>query len=300
MAGGALAAAAPAGSPSGRPLDPLMRAALYLGTLLVFLAGVQLFVLTKMTDRLFAWTIDAAPTAAFLGAFYWTSVPLALGSARQRTWDRARVGVPGVLVFLWLTLATTLIHVDKFHFDSPDFLPKTAAWVWVLIYALDPILISVALVRQLRRPGEDPPHRAPVGAVYLVAVGASATIVLAVGIGLFATPRWAAGWWPWPLTPLTARAMASWLIGLGIVLGTAILERDWLRIRFATVAYAVLGVLELIALARYAEEIDWDSPVAWALVAFFAGAVVIGTFGWVRSIRKSSSLDPTESISPTS
>src|SRR5207244_13401937 len=32
--------------------------------------------------------------------------------------------------------------------------------------------------------------------------------------------------WPWRLTPLTARAIASWLIGLGIVLVWAILERD--------------------------------------------------------------------------
>jgi hypothetical protein len=269
-----------------------MRAALYLGSFLVFLAGVQLFVLTTMTDRLFAWTIASANSAAFLGAFYWTSVPLAFSSARQQTWDRARVGVPGVLVFLWLTLATTLIHADKFHFSSPMLLAKGAAWVWLLIYAIDPVLISVALVRQLRLPGGDRPREAPVGAGYLVAVAVSAAIILALGVGLFATPDWAAGWWPWALTPLTARAMASWLIGLGIVLVTAVFERDWLRIRPATGAYALLGALELIALARFSGEVDWSSWVAWALVAFFATALLVGTYGALRSRRAPIQSDP--------
>src|SRR5712691_4655031 len=53
---------------------PLMRVALYVGSFLVFLAGIQLFVLTTRTDHYFAWTIANPFTAAFLGAFYWTAI----------------------------------------------------------------------------------------------------------------------------------------------------------------------------------------------------------------------------------
>ena len=280
---GPAVAATPGASTLGRTVDPLMRTALYLGTVLVFLAGIQLSVLTTTTDRFFAWTIAAANSAAFLGAFYWTSVPLAFTSARAPTWDRARVGVPGVLVFLWLTLATTAIHADKFHFHSPMFLAKSAAWVWLLIYAIDPVLLSVALLRQVRAPGVDPPRVAPAGRRYLMAIGVGAAVVLAVAIGLFVTPDWAARWWPWPLTPLTARAIASWLAGLGVVMATAVFERDWIRIRGANVAFTLLGVLELIGLARFRHEVDWRNLASWALVGFFAGAVLIGAYGVIRS-----------------
>jgi hypothetical protein len=268
-----------------RPLDPLMRAALYLGSLLVFLAGVQLFVFTRETERLFAWTIAAANSAAFLGAFYWTSVPLAFLSARERTWERARVGVPGVLVFLVLTLATTVIHFDKFHFQSSAPIAKGAAWVWLLIYAVDPLLIAVALVRQLRMPGRDGPRTRPLGSLFRATLGLNSGLVLAVAVALFAAPLWAARWWPWELTPLTARAMASWLLGLGVVQLTSVMDNDWARIRSATIAYTVLGALELVALARFSGEVDWANPVAWLFVAFFAGVLTIGSYGWYQANR---------------
>src|SRR5207249_10716137 len=39
---------------------------------------------TTRTDHYFAWTIANPMTAAFLGAFYWTAIPLAFLSAGQR------------------------------------------------------------------------------------------------------------------------------------------------------------------------------------------------------------------------
>ena len=139
-----------------RTQAPLMGVALYVGSFLVFLAGIQLFVLTTSTDHYFAWTIANPMTAAFLGTFYWTAIPLAFLSARQRVWAHARVGVPGVLIFLWATLLTTLLHLGKFHFSSPDQFAKGAAWLWLLIYAADPVLVSAGLMLQLRAAGGDP------------------------------------------------------------------------------------------------------------------------------------------------
>ena len=258
---------------------PLMRVALYTGSCLVFLAGIQLFVLTTRTDHYFAWTIANPLTAAFLGAFYWTAIPLAFLSARRRVWADARVGVPGVLVFLWATLLTTLLHLGKFHFSSPDRFAKGAAWLWLIIYSADPVLVSVALVFQLRAGGADPARAAPLSTWYRSLLVAQSLVTPAVGVILFAAPGWAAGWWPWALTPLTARAMASWLLGLGVVLATAFLENDWVRVRAATAAYAVLGILELVVLVRYGDHVSWASPGAWIYLGFVLSVLFAGGYG---------------------
>jgi hypothetical protein len=56
-----------------RRITPTMRRMLYIAATLVFIAGIQLFVLTEHTDRFFAWTIGVPLTAAFLGAGYWAN-----------------------------------------------------------------------------------------------------------------------------------------------------------------------------------------------------------------------------------
>jgi hypothetical protein len=269
------------GDPTPRPVIPFMRAMLLLGALLVSLAGIQLFFLTRRTDHYFAWTISVPLTAAFLGAFYWTSTPLALFSGLERVWVRARVAVPGVLLFLWATLATTLLHLGKFHFHSTDRFAQGAAWLWLIIYAADPPLVLIAFWLQLRSPGVDPPRRDPLPVWYRAAVAAQAVVMLAVGVALFAAPTWVGRWWPWPITPLTARAMASWLLGLGGVLATAVWENDWIRIRIATVAYAVLGVLQFVAAARYSGDLK-GGPAEGIYLVFVGVVLVLGAFGLVR------------------
>jgi len=110
---------------------------------------------------------------------------------------------------------------------------------------------------------------------------------LAVGASLFARPGTAAHLWPWPLTPLTARAVASWLIGLGIVLVWAILERDWRRLEPATLAYLVLGVVQFVAIARYPHTIDWGRPAAWIYVVTVGAVLASGVIGTVAARRAS-------------
>lgn len=258
---------------------PLMRVALGVGAFLVFLAGLQLFVLTDRTDHWFAWTIQVPLTAAFLGAFYWTSIPLAAISATRRTWVDARVGIPGVFVFLVLTLVTTLLHLKLFHFHDTDDVARGAAWLWLVIYAGDPLLVLVAWIMQSRRKGADPPRTAPTPQWFVAVLGVQAVVVLAVGISMFAAPSTAAHLWPWPLTPLTARATSSWLIGLGLVLVAGMRERDWVRLRQATIAYCVLGVLGFVAILRYPDTVAWSRPAAWVYTVMLAAVLLTGLAG---------------------
>ena len=102
--------------------DKSMRVMLLAASFLVLLSGILLYVLSEQTDKYFAWTINPPLTAAFLGAGYWASFILEFLSAREQSWEKARIAVPAVALFTLLTLIVTLIHLDKFHLNSPVFI----------------------------------------------------------------------------------------------------------------------------------------------------------------------------------
>lgn len=273
-----------------RPVLPGTRR-LFLGSVaLVLIAGVQLFVLTGSTDRFFAWTIGSEATAAFLGAGYLAAIMLEVGAARQRLWIHARIALPGVLVFILVTEIATLIHLDLFHFDSPHLPARIAAWAWLAVYTLVPVATAIVLVRQVMAPGTDPPRSSPLPRSALAGLGVQAAVLLGFGVALFvAADR--TGYWPWPLTPLTARAVGAWLIGVGVGAAQAVWERDLERVRAATVAYLLFGALQLVAAARFAGEIRWSSPAAWLYVGFLATVAITGLAGW-RMARSAAVSEP--------
>lgn len=270
---------------AARLLARSMRAVFVIGSVLVAAAGIQLFFLTERTDHWFAWTIKLPLTAAFLGAFYWTALALAWQSARKRVWIEARVGVPGVFAFITLTFVLTLLHLGSFHFHSEDSVAKGAAYLWFVIYLVDPILVAVAWWLQVGRPGVDPPRRFRLPGWYRAVLVVQAVLFVGVGAVLFAAPERTAGLWPWTLTSLTARAVGAWVIGLGLVVAQASWENAWERIRIATVAYVVLGTLQLVALARYGDQVEWGRPVAWVYVVLLASMLLLGVYGWVAGFR---------------
>ena len=234
-----------------------MRRLLYVAAALVLLAGLDLSVLTDHTDRYFAWTVTPGLTAAFLGA----------GDLEQADKDRAtaeaRIAAPAVLVFTALTLAVTILHRSRFHFDSLHPVARLWAWAWLAIYVLVPVIMIVVLAGQARAPGGDPPRRRPVPVWATTILAAQGTVLLVLGSALLMSPGRAASWWPWMLTPLTGRAIGAWQVGVGIAAAHAILERELDRLRPAAAAAAVLGALQLVALARYRSDVNWHGPAGW-------------------------------------
>src|ERR671923_107929 len=128
-----------------RPTTVGMQRMLLVASVLVFLTGIQLYMLTPYTDRFFAWTIQSPLTAAFLGGGYWASFAMEFFASRKRTWAYARIAVPAVLIFTTLTLIVTLLHLDKFHFNDPRLITRGAAWAWSIVYAVVPLLMTVLL-----------------------------------------------------------------------------------------------------------------------------------------------------------
>jgi hypothetical protein len=265
-------------------LVPGMRRLLYVAAVLVFLAGLQLFVFADRTATFFALTIRNPLAATFLGAGYWASGALEWMAARQRIWANARIAVPAVLIFTLLTLAATLTHLGLFHFgDQFTFSANAVTWAWLAIYSLVPMMLMIILALQIRAPGSDPPRSAtlPVGIRGLLF--GQAVVLLSLGTALYVAPGYAVSWWPWNLTPLLGQAIGAWLISLGIAAGQAILERDPRRLRPASVAYILLAVLLFIALARYPGSFRWSSAAGVIYLTFVATTLVTGVAGLAGS-----------------
>jgi hypothetical protein len=102
---------------------------------------------------------------------------------------------------------------------------------------------------------------------------------------LFFAPATFDALWSWPLTPLTGRAIGAWLIGYSLLVGQVIRENDRRRVRAPLLSYALWAVLQLVALARYADTPDWDSPTAWVFLAFILSVLLVATYGAAESWR---------------
>jgi hypothetical protein len=255
-----------------------MRALLVVAAVLVFLAGVQLYVFPTRTDEWFAWTIGSPMTAVFLGASYWSAVGLELTGAMARGWSTTRVAVPAVFVFTSLTFVVTMVHLGNFHLEG-SFPGGTRAvtWAWIVVYAVVPLLMLVAWAMQASA-GTDvhPPTGLP-GAVRVV-LGLLALGLLGLGTLLLLFPEQASGLWPWPLTPLTGRAVGAWLVGLGVAAGHSLRIDDGPSLVPVGVTGVVFGVLQAIALLRHGDELDWAGAPAYAYVAMLVGVTAVSVW----------------------
>jgi hypothetical protein len=252
----------------------------------VVIAGTQLFVLTGHTDRYFAWTVDQPLTAAFLGAGYWASAVLELGSARRRDWPRARFAMPAVLLFTTVTLAVTLIHLARFHLHS------TFGIAWLVVYASFPPAMAAILTHQLRAAGPGPARSVPLPTLTRTVLVVQATVLAALAIALLLATDAMRGVWPWPLTPLTAHAIGAWLAGIAYLAIHVVAQDDCEHAQTAMLSYATFGALQLVALARYPTAPEWRPAGAAAYIAFLTVMVAIGTHTWARGRRASPASGP--------
>lgn len=282
--GGTLADAE-AGIGAGDDAVPAIRWLLGAAALLVFLAGVQLFVFPLDTGTRFAWTIASPMTAVFLGASYWSAVGLELSGALARRWTVARVAVPAVFVFTSLTFVVTLVHLDRFHLaDDLPTATRAVTWAWIAVYAVVPVLMVLAWVLQARAGLAVPPATGLPTAVRLTVVSV-ALVLVGLGVALLVAPAWADAAWPWPLTPLTARAVGAWCVGLGVAAGHARLVDDAGSLGPIGVTGVLFGVFQTVALLRFGSELDWSSVAAAGYVVVLGAVTAVGAWLLVASRR---------------
>ncbi len=256
-----------------------MRILLGVAAGLVFVAGVQLFILTDHTDQYFAWTVRPPITGAFLGAAYWSSFVLEAIAASRKGWARVRIAVPTAFTFTTLTLFMTLLHLDKFHFTSNDPGAQVAAWAWLLVYLGVPPTFLLLIVRQIRVPGGDPPRRMRIPNFIRGTLWVQGAILALAGLLMFVIPEVVEPFWPWTLTPLTARAIGSWLLALSVAAFHALWEDDLDRILPGMVSYMLFGMLQIVALTRYSIWVRWSETTEIFYVLLCLSMAVVGFAG---------------------
>jgi hypothetical protein len=268
-----------------RSLTRPMRAIFAISSVFVFIAGIQLYALSQHTDFWFAWTIDPPLTAAFVGSLYLAATVLALSGARQRDWDQARVWVPAILVFIWLTLIATIVHLDKFHLEDSALVPTAAAWAWLGVYFIEPPVFSIIYRQQLRAPGSDRPCIPEIAGWFRTGSAALGLFLIGIGGLLFAAPSTSAHVWPWELTPLTARASGAWLVAIGLIEAMIGRETCWARVRWSLVSIATGTILVAVALARYSEDFRWETVPGVIFLAVLAMILAAASYGLTQARR---------------
>lgn len=244
-------------SAAGLPLDRSGRFVLALFATLTGLAVLALLIGADHTEDAFAWTIRPPLSAAFLGAAYGAGCLLVSLSLRSGRWEVARLPLATICVFAVLTLVASLLHLEAFHFGRTAVLPRAAAWLWMVVYVLVPVLlVAVLVIGERRRAAAPPPPTGPPASGLLrVSLLAHAVVLGAAGIALFLDVGPLVDSWPWPLTPLVARVMGAWLISFAVAaLASSALPLGVLVP--CSAAYALFAVLELAVLVVHRDDLE--------------------------------------------
>lgn len=266
-----------------KQIHPWFRNSFHLGSLLSLIAGIQLFMFSEQTDIYFAWTIQSSLTAATLGGFYFGTMVFGYLAARQADWARVRGPAVGLLVFMFVTLAATLLHLDKFHLASQNWLTRNVTWSWLAIYVLFPIELVAAVWLQQRLPGADSERATRLPAWFRVVLTVHGAVGTVTGLGLFFTPQALIPFWPWALTPLTARALSAWFFSFGALNLQSMRENDWRRVRVMSISYIVSGSFALAALLRYASQADLLSISGVGYLMHLLVLLGMGVYGWLQN-----------------
>ena len=242
---------------------------------LLFIAGVQLFILAEQTETYFAWTFAAPFSAAFMGAGYWAAMLHAYSGARDSSWATVRTSLPAALTATTLLTITTFLHLDKFHFDSPLFITRFVTWVWIIVYVTVPFILFAAWFIQTRLPEANVKGRYPLRAWMRGGFALLAAFALLSGLALFIAPTAMSSLWPWEVTPLAGRAISSWLTAFGMACASLALENDIKHGAGTASSLFAFCILQLIVLARYPSAIDWGKPLSSAYVIFLVLGILL-------------------------
>ncbi len=256
---------------------------------LLFIAGVQLFVLSERTETYFAWTFASPISAAFMGAGYWAAMLHAYAGVRAKSWAYVRTSMPAALTATSLLTITTFAHLDKFHFDSPLLITRFVTWVWIVVYVTVPLILLIAWLIQIRLPEAQVKGQNPLPAWMRGGFGLLAAFALLCGLGLFLAPTAMANIWPWTIAPLAARSISSWLSAFGMACAALIAENDIKHGAGTCSSLFAFCVLELIVLARYPSPINFAKSLTIAYIVFLLLGLLVSGANLLAN-RKMSSL----------
>jgi hypothetical protein len=235
-------------------------------------ATAILWVAPDRTGDLWAWTIRPELTPIFLGSGYGAGAYFFLRTYRAERWHQSSPGMLGASVFAGLMLIATVIHWDRFnHGDAPT-LAAIAFYAWTIVYIASPFAVFAIWWRNRATDPREPAAGEPlVPPAALLAARVFAAGALAAGALFFVVPQIAIDVWPWQLTPLTARVLASLTVQVGV--GALVLSRDprWSAWRLVVQTFLVATALLLIGAIRAFADFDPSNPLTWLYLGGLSG-----------------------------
>jgi hypothetical protein len=210
----------------------------------LFAAWVILWLYPTRTEQLWAWTIASRMTPITMGSGYLGGVWFFSRMARSPAPRRVAGGLAAAAVFVVGLGVTTIIHWDKFNHDHLAF------WAWSALYFFTPFFLPWLFLVNFRAAtdgaadaGRDERPVPRWAVITLVSVGA---IQLVAAVTWFVAPHLAIDNWPWPMTPLTTRTIASFVAFSGTLLLWVVVDRRWVAVQAGIEALTIGLTVTLI------------------------------------------------------
>jgi hypothetical protein len=226
------------------------------------LAFAVLYFRPDLSGERFAWKIQPTFTAFWIGTGYLGGAWYFASVVRAKRWHEVSLGLPPVCAFVWVMLAATVLHWERFDVHHLPF------QLWLILYVVTPLLIpGLWFANRRRDPIQPDAGAAIVPSRVRTAMAWIGGMLVAVALWMFMFPQAAIGVWAWKLTPLTARVMAGWfsLSGVGgLVLAN---EPRWSAWRVLLQSMMVWLALLTLGIWRAWAEFDLTRPAFAAVIA---------------------------------
>lgn len=260
-----------AGAPADDQIRPFTRIVAAIIIPFLVAAFIILYFFPDASGQRFAWQIQPAMTAVWMGAGYFGGAYFFLRVLLGKRWHRVAAGFWAVTAFTWAMLLVTIIHWDRF---DPGHLPFQ---IWLVLYVVTPFLVPFVWWRN-RGVDDGAPESddLPVPAVARVGMALIGFFMLASCLISFTIPNVFIDFWPWTLSPVTARILGGWFALMGAGGLAMALEGRWSGWRIAVESIVfVWHALLLVGAFIYAD--DFKPGTAWFFVA--EAAVILALLG---------------------
>jgi hypothetical protein len=243
------------------------------------LAVIMLYFLPGDTDRHWAWTISPELTAMYMGAGYASGAYFFGRVFFSRSWSSVGLGFLPITTFTIFMFLATVLHWSRFEHSHVSF------WIWTFLYVVTPVLVPALWVMNRRTdPGrKEGKLRIPLPARGVLAIAGAALMALA--LVMMISPSTVMDDWLWPLSELTARVVAAFIILTGGLLVGMALDSRWSAARIMVETFVLGTALMLIAIVRDWGSLDPSEAVRWGyFTSVLTGLILLaGFYGWMES-----------------